>query len=152
MMAEAVMWLLMNSKSSSQNAAWLRKVTKIRSTEVKQAVLLKNLLSLLSFLIRSIPDRRHDPHAALHPDQAAYFRVVCLAKLCDYEPSTGSFWKNLWHNKVTFPCLLFPRYLGEKLQQLRDCHHYSQDVQDHAKQAIQFSDPGPKVSEKSVVV
>ena len=76
--------------------------------------------------------------------------VECLAKLCDYEPSTGSFWKNLWHNEVAFPPPHFSKDLEEKLRQLRDCPSCPQQVRDHAKQALDFSDLN--LSEKSVVV
>jgi hypothetical protein len=75
--AEAVTWMLMNS--SSQNATWFQKAAKIGSSEVKRAVLLENLLPLLSPLITSIPHSH--PPAALHPDQVAY--VACLARLCE---------------------------------------------------------------------
>ena len=81
--AKAVPWMLMNS--SSKNATWFRKVAKIGSSKVKRAVLLKDLLPLLSPLIISIP-HHHPPD----PDQVSY--VECLARLCDFEPSTGSFW------------------------------------------------------------
>ena len=80
--AKAVPWMLMNS--SSKNATWFRKVAKIGSSKVKRAVL-KDLLPLLSPLIISIP-HHHPPD----PDQVSY--VECLARLCDFEPSTGSFW------------------------------------------------------------
>jgi len=44
--AEAVTWMLMDS--SSQNTTWFQKAAKIGSSEVKRAVLLENLLPLLS--------------------------------------------------------------------------------------------------------
>lgn len=152
--AEAVTWMLMNS--SSQNTTWFRKAAKIGSSEVKRAVLLENLLPLLSPLITSIP--HHHPPAALHPDQVVY--VECLAWLCNFEPSTGSFWKNLWHNEMAFSRPLFSKDLEEKLQQLCDCHHCPQETVVHAKQALEFSDSRhmassqrrkEKLSEESVV-
>ena len=137
--AEAVTSLLMNS--TSQNPAWLEKAAKIGSTDVKRAVLLGNLLPLLTPLITSIPD--HDKHATLKPDQVAY--ITCLGKLCHYTPSPGSFWRN----EVAFPRPIFSRDLAEKLQQLLDCPHCPQEVRDHVNQALQFSVP---VGEKSVDV
>ena len=131
--AKAVTWMLMNS--SSQNITWFGKVSRIGSSEVKRAVLLEDLLPLLSPLITSIP--HHHPPAALDPDQVAY--IACLARLCDFEPSTGSFWTNLWHNEVAFHRPLFSKDLEEKLKQLRDCHDCPQEVQEHASQALDFS-------------
>ena len=152
--AEAVTWMLMNL--SSQSVTWFQKAVKIGSSEVKRAVLLENLLPLLSPLITSTP--HHHPPAALHPDQVVY--VTCLAQLCDFEPSTGSFWTNLWHNEVAFPRPLFSKDLEERLQQLRDCYHCPREVRVRAKLALEFSDTRnmassqrrkEKVSEKSVV-
>jgi hypothetical protein len=153
-MAEAVTWMLMNS--SSKNTTWFQKAAKIGSSEVKRAVLLENLLPLLSPLITSIPHQH--PPAALHPDQVVY--VACLARLCEFKPSAGSFWRNLWHNEVAFPRPLFSKDLEERLQRLRDCHHCPQEVRDDAKLALGFSDSQnmassqrrkEKFSEKSVV-
>jgi hypothetical protein len=152
--AEAVTWMLMNS--SSQNATWFRKAAQIGSSEVKRAVLLENLLPLLSPLITSIPHSH--PPAALHPDQVVY--VACLARLCRFEPSPSSFWRNLWHNEVAFPRPLFSNDLEEKLQQLCNCDHCPQEVRADAKLALEFADSQTlassqrrkeKLSEKSVV-
>ena len=133
-MAEAVTWMLMNSPS--QNATWFRKAAQIGSSEVKRAVLLENLLPLLSPLITSMPHSH--PPAALHPDQVVY--VACLARLCRFEPSPGSFWRSLWHNEVAFPRPLFSKDLEEKLQQLCNCHDCPQEVWTDAKLALDFSD------------
>ena len=132
--AKAITWMLMNSVS--KNATWFRKVARIGSSKVKRAVLLKDLLPLLSPLITSIP--HHHPPAALDPDQVAY--VECLARLCDFDPSIGSFWKNPWRNEVAFPRPIFSEDLKKKLKDLRDCHQCLPEVQDHARRALEFSD------------
>ena len=137
--AKAVTWMLMNSVS--QNATWFRKVTRIGSSEVKRAVLLKDLLPLLSSLITSIP-HQHPP--ALDPDQVAY--VTCLAQLCDFEPSTGSFWKNLWHNEVAFPRPIFSEDLKKMLKDLRDCRQCPPEVQNYTRRALEFSDSENRAS------
>ena len=135
--AKAVTWMLMNSVS--QNATWFRKVARIGSSKVKRAVLLEDLLPLLSPLITSIPHPHppHDKSEGVDPDLVAY--VACLARLCDFETSTVSFWKKLWHNEVAFRRPLFSKDLEEKLKQLRDCPDCLQEVQDHARQALDFS-------------
>ena len=137
--AKAVTWMLMNSVS--KNATWFRKVARIGSSKVKRAVLLKDLLPLLSPLITSIP-HHHPP--ALDADQVAY--VTCLAQLCDFEPSTGSFWKNLWRNEVAFPRPNFSEDLERKLKDLRDCRQCPPEVQDHARRALEFSDSESRAS------
>ena len=142
--ARAVTWMLMNSVS--QNGTWVLKVARSGSSRVKRAILLENLLPLLSSLITSIP--HHHSHAALNPDLVAY--VACLARLCDFEPSTGSFWKNLWHNEVAFPRPHFSKDLEEKLKQLRDCPQCPREVQDHAKHALDFCDSENKTNSQPV--
>ena len=140
--AEAVTWMLMNS--SSQNITWFQKAAQIGSSEVKRAVLLENLLPLLSSLITSIP--HHHPPAALH---VVY--VTCLARLCDFKPSPGSFWRNLWHNEVAFPRPLFSEDLEKKLRQLGDCDQCPLEVKGHAKFALHSQRGKEKLSEKSAV-
>ena len=144
--AKAVSWMLMNS--SSQNATWFGKVARIGSSEVKRAVLLEKLLPLLSPLITSIPHHHpsHDPSGGLDPDLEAY--VACIARLCDYELSTSSFWKNLWRNEVAFHRPLFPKDLNEKLKQLSDCHDCPPDVRKNARHALEFSDSENTASSK----
>ena len=147
--AKAVTWMLMNSSSknaTSKNATWFRKVARIGSSEVKRAVLLKDLLPLLSSLITSIP--HHHSHVALNPDLVAY--VACLARLCDFEPSTGSFWKNLWHNEVAFPRPHISKDLEEKLKQLSDCPQCPREVQDHARHALDFCDSENRTNSQHV--
>jgi hypothetical protein len=137
--AEAVTWMLLNSKSSSQSATWFLKAARIgsskKTSKVKRAVLLEKLLPLLSPLITSIP---HHPPAALHPDLVAY--VTCLALLCDFDTSTDPFWKQLWHNEVAFPRPLFPKDLEEKLTELCTCKHCPQKVKRYAIKALDFSE------------
>ena len=132
--AEAVTWMLMNS--SSKNTAWFKKVCRIGSSNVKRAVLLKDLLPLLSSLITSIP--HHHPPAALDPDLVAY--VECLAWLCKFKPSTSSFWKGLRRNEVAFPRPIFSEDLEKKLEDLRDCSQCPEEVQNCARLAIMCSD------------
>ena len=132
--AEAVTWMLMNS--SSKNTAWFGKVARIGSSRVKRAVLLEELLPLLSPLITSIP--HHHPPAALDPDEVAY--VACLAGLCDFKPSTRSFWVDLWRNEVAFPRPIFSEDLKKKLKDLRDCDDCPREVRRHASHALDFSE------------
>jgi len=80
----------------------------------------------------------HHPPAALHPDQVVY--VAYLARLCNFKPSAGSFWKNLWHNEVAFPRPRFSKDLEEKSQQLIKCHHCPVEVRADATLALEFSD------------
>ena len=187
--AEAVTWMLMNS--SSKNTTWFQKAAKIASSDVKQAVLLENLLPLLSPLITSIPHPHPPiprprspiprpqspisrlqspiphpqspilhlqspvphphPPTALHPDQVVY--VACLARLCKFTPSAGSFWNNLWLNQVAFPRPRFSQDLEEKLQQLSDCPYCPEEVRADATLALRFSAQSGKerLSENSIV-
>ena len=130
--AKAVTWMLMNSESSSRNATWFGKVARIGSSKVRRAVLLEDLLPLLSPLITSIP--HHHPPAALSPDQVAY--VACLSRLCNFKPSTGSFWRN----EVAFPRPIFSEDLKKKLKDLRDCDECPREVRRHASHALDFSE------------
>ncbi|KAF8154908.1 hypothetical protein B0H34DRAFT_542878 [Crassisporium funariophilum] len=126
--AEAVSWML--KTSSSQDATWFRKAGEIAgSSEITRAVLLENLLPLLSPLITSIP--HEDSHASQHSEQEAY--VTCLARLCQFSFSKGS----LWRNEITLRHPIFPTELSRRLMMLRDCSRCNARVRDAAKVALE---------------
>ncbi|KDR84283.1 hypothetical protein GALMADRAFT_237028 [Galerina marginata CBS 339.88] len=128
-MAEAAAWML--RQSSAQYTIWFQKAGGIGSTEIKKAVLFKDLLPLLAPLITSIPHQ--SVHKPLNQDQVIY--VACLARFCQYTPSSSSFWKN----EVEFHRPVFSHELRNTLEKLRDCSHCPPQVCEAARVALELS-------------
>ncbi|KAF8151672.1 hypothetical protein B0H34DRAFT_678247 [Crassisporium funariophilum] len=130
--ANAVAWML--KEASSQDAAWFQRAGEIAgSSEIMRAVLLENLLPLLSPVIASIPHPEGHLSQELPDDQEIY--VACLARLCQFSSSKGSFWRN----EVTLRHPSLPIELYKRLVALRDCSHCNGRVREAAAVALRCS-------------